>query len=212
MVTKLEWVQSLIVVINLLYSLRWICGEWPTGNPTSTRRVQCTGRSNQSTTQPYGAVSGGTSLTSEDCRSNPTNANKDLAKLLVRSTFSTIIIWHDVISNSISPNPSNGSLITSEKLLQIQRKLFEIFGYCVHPERRNCWYLPGPPETGIIVIELRKLTNHRKRKSEEFHAELPETHINENLELQWLRTVLAHAHNPKALTTTRRGKKKPHRY
>ena len=67
-------------------------------------------------------------------------------------------------------------------------------------------------ETGTIVIEARKLTNQQKRKSHEVQAELPETHINENLELQWLRTVLAHIHNPKALTTTTRGKKKPHRY
>ena len=148
---------------------------------------------------------------------NPANANKDLAKLLMRSTFSKIIIWHDVIRNSISPNPSNGSLITSGKLLQILKKLSSRISAIIYTQKdETADIFPDFPklhkETGIIVIEARKLTNHQKLKSEEFQAELPETHINENLELQWLRTVLAHAHNPKALTTAGRGKKKPHRY
>ena len=148
---------------------------------------------------------------------NPANANKDLAKLLVRSTFSKIINWHDVISNSISPNPSNVSLIASEKHLQILKKLFSRISALVYTQKDETAdifpdLLKLQKETAIFVIEARKLTNHQKHKSKEFQAELPQTHINENLELQWLRTVLAHAINPKALTTTRRGNKKPHRY
>ena len=147
---------------------------------------------------------------------NPANANKDLAKLLA-STFSKINIWHDVISNSISQNPSNVSLITSEKLLQILKKnssKISAIAYTQKDATADIFsdLLKFHKETGIIVIEARKLTNHQKRRSEKLQAELPQTQINENLELQWLRTVLAHIHNPKALTTTRRGKKKPHRY
>ena len=148
---------------------------------------------------------------------NPANANKDLAKLLVRSTFSNIFIRHDVISDSISPNPSNGSLITSENILQILKKILLRISAILYTQKDGTAdifpdLLKLHKETAILVIEARKLTELQKHKSEEFQAELTETHINENLELQWLRTVLAHAIIPKALTTMRRGKKKPHRY
>ena len=110
-------------------------------------------------------------------------ANKDLAKLLVRSTFSKIIIWHGVISNSISPNPSNCSLITSEKLLQILKKLSSRISAIVYTQKDETAdifpdLLKLHKETGLIVIEARKLTDHQKRKSQEFQAELLETHIN----------------------------------
>ena len=96
---------------------------------------------------------------------NPANANKDLAKLLVRSTFSKIIIWH-VISNSISPNPPNGSLITIEKLLQILEKLSSKISAIVYTQKDETAdifpdLLKLHKETGIIVIEARKLTNHK---------------------------------------------------
>ena len=102
---------------------------------------------------------------------NPANANKDLVKLLVRTTFSKNIIWHDVISNSISPNPSNGSLITSEKLLQILKKLSSRISAIVYTQQDETAdifpdLLKLRKETGIIVIEARKLTNHQMRKSE----------------------------------------------
>ena len=142
--------------------------------------------------------------------------SKDLTNLLVNSNISNNIIWHDVLSNSLSKNPSNETFLTSSQLLKLLKQLAPKISAIVYCQRENTTnifpdLLDLHKETGIVVIDAQKLTQHSKRNSAEFKAEISRTHLNQNLELLWLRTVINHVDNLRALTTTRRGKKKPPR-
>ena len=113
-----------------------------------------------------------------------------------------VIIWHDVISNSINKHKSNNyRAISAEKLLEILREFshrIEAVVYC----RRE-----GAPdifrkllESEITILDVKSnLLSHRKSKDFKVLDDLKQTHPSTELEARLLSTVWRHRKNLKSL-------------
>ena len=123
-----------------------------------------------------------------------------------------VIIWHDIINNSISKHRSNNyRAISVEKLLQILRDFkhrIEAVVYC----RRE-----GAPDTfrklfesKIIILDVKSnLLSHRKSKDFIVLHDLKQTHPSTELEAQLLSTVWRHRKNLKNFYKGNKKESKP---
>ena len=128
---------------------------------------------------------------------NTLTRGKDLQVLLKLQSLASkqIIIWHDVLNNSISPHRTNNytPCRLDELLVYLQSKRRQISGivYC----RRT-----GTPDifedlrkTEIIVIKTTgSLISRRKRQNPAVLREYLQVHQSSELELKSLRLVLSH--------------------
>ena len=123
-----------------------------------------------------------------------------------------VIIWYDIINNSISKHRSNNyRAISVEKLLQILRDFshrIEAVVYC----RRE-----GAPdnfrkllENKITILDVKtNLLSHRKSKDFIVLHDLKQTHPSTELEARLLSTVWRHRKNLKNLYKSKKKKSKP---
>ena len=132
------------------------------------------------------------------------NPLKILQNLLKKGFLESkkIIIWHDVVSNTISKHENNRDKpCESDKLLEILTGLktnIEAILYC----RRL-----GSPSlfqqlkvTGILILDVkRRLTSTMKRNNPDFSADLAAIHPQSSTDTKLIRTVLEDKDNLRSL-------------
>ena len=113
-----------------------------------------------------------------------------------------IIIWHDVVSNSISKHRSNrDNPCEIDKLLEILTGLkqnIEAILYCRRLGSPNLFQ--QLKETGILILDVkRRLTSTRKRNNPDFSADLAAIHPQSSTDIKLIRTVLENKDNLRSL-------------
>ena len=126
------------------------------------------------------------------------NRHKTLQNLLTRRSLSkvkNIIIWHDVINNSISPHRSNNYQPSSidqliENLLLFKDRIKEI----VHCRRLGTGDIKRRLfGSQIIIIDaVRKLISHKKSKDSTILSDLRQVHPSAAVEFKLLSVVWNH--------------------
>lgn len=162
----------------------------------------------RSITVPYCAV-GGLSL-------NPFAKNKyqNLQYLLHKGKLSSaqnIVLWHGVLSNSISAHRTNDFCpLPVEDLIKCLKEHKERFTAIVY-----CRRLGSPDlfnqlkETGILILDVkRNLISKKKRRNPLILREFSQVHPKTKLEINVLFTVLNHLQNLRFLTKKHRSKSK----
>ena len=123
-----------------------------------------------------------------------------------------IVIWHDVINNSITPHRSNNNRpLSPEQLIETLKKLksngqIEAIVYT----RRA-----GTPDlsidlrqTGILILEATKnLSSRRKQANFEYLYQLTKVHPETHIDLKLVTTVLLNCQNFRKLIKKKRSKK-----
>lgn len=123
---------------------------------------------------------------------------------------SGIILWHGVISNSISKHESNGGTeLNVDDLCEYLRTKKERFAAIVYLQR---FLAPNIFEklkdTGILILDVKKrLISRKKQKCHFIQAELGKVHPLVSLELNILSTVINHLKGLRLLTRKRRSKR-----
>ena len=118
-----------------------------------------------------------------------------------------VIIWHDIINNSISKHRSNNYRdISVEKLLQILCHRIEAVVYCRlegAPEIFRKWL-----ESKLTILDVKSnLLSHRKSRDFIVLHDLKQTHPSTELEARLLSTVWRHRKNLKIfIGVTRRSR------
>ena len=138
---------------------------------------------------------------------------KNLQKLLKKGFLKSkkIIIWHDVVSNSISKHRSNrDNPCEIDKLLQILTGLkqnIEAILYCRRLGSPNLFQ--QLKETGILILDVkRRLTSTRKRNNPDFSADLAAIDPQSSTDIKLIRTVLENKDNLRSLVKKKRSKSK----
>ena len=121
------------------------------------------------------------------------------------------IIWHDVVSNSISKHRSNrDNPCEIDKLLEILTGLkqnIEAILYCRRLGSPNLFQ--QLKETGILILDVkRRLTSTRKRNNPDFSADLAAIHPQSSTDIKLIRTVLENKDNLRSLVKKKRSKSK----
>ena len=117
-----------------------------------------------------------------------------------------LILWHDLINNTISPHRSNGyKPCSTRELLNIltpNKNKISAIVYC----RRF-----GTPDIfeelrklDILVIRVKQLLSTRKRKNTKILGELLKVHPSVRLELQLLKTIFKNRNNLRKLVLKKR--------
>ena len=104
-----------------------------------------------------------------------------------------IIIWHDVVSISLSEHRSNrDNPCEIDKLLEIltgPKHKIEAILYCRRLGSPNLFQ--QLKETGILILDVkRRLTSTRKRNNPDFSADLAAIHPQSSTDIKLTRTVL----------------------
>ena len=141
------------------------------------------------------------------------NPNKQLQNLLKKALKSCnkIVIWHDLVNNSLSSHKSNGNRNCSPDVFI---KILEPFGEQITAIIYN--QRIGTPnihkklvEASYITISPKQhLLSNRKRRSAEFSQELWKMHPLERIELHILQIILHHQNNLHRLLKRNRSKSK----
>ena len=149
---------------------------------------------------------------------NPTvkNKYKQLQYLLSAGCLAgmQIIVWHDVINNSLTRHPSNGGhACTPSELLEIIGDFRANIRGIVYYQRAGAPKIYHAlvnlgKDCDIAVIDAKKLMSSKKRRTSHVLEDLSRVHPSATLELRLLRTVLGHCDHLAAPLQTKRGKKK----
>ena len=106
---------------------------------------------------------------------------KKLQNFLLRSKTEKLVIWHDVISNSISKHRSNRNRpCQTKKLLDILCSFKNRIEAILYVQRANSPnILQKLKSTGILILNVKtRLTSTRKRNNPNFIADLQKIHPN----------------------------------
>ena len=122
-----------------------------------------------------------------------------------------IIIWHEVVSNSISKHRSKrDNPCEIDKLLEILTGLkqnIEAILYCRRLGSPNLFQ--QFKETGILILDVkRRLTSTRKRNKPDFSADLAAIHPQSSTDIKLIRTVLENKDDLRSLVKKKRSKSK----
>ena len=143
------------------------------------------------------------------------NRQKILQNLLTRGSLSkvnNIIIWHDVINNSISPHRSNNYQPSSidqliENLLLCKDRI-KAMVYCRRlgtGDIKRRWF-----SSQIIIIDaVRKLISHKKSKDSTILSDLRQVHPSAALEFKLLSIVWNHRNHVQRFKPDKKIRKKP---
>ena len=135
---------------------------------------------------------------------------KVLQNLLRRGPLArkrNIILWHDVISNSISKHQSNKyTTLSNEDLIKILLEFrFRIHAIVYVQRKGNPNILKELFATGILILDAKnKLLSQRKRRTLSVIRSLESVHPPLALEAHLLRIVVKHQHNLVSLLKKRR--------
>ena len=108
-----------------------------------------------------------------------------------------IILWHDVLNNSLSKHRTNANtLYPLDDLisyLQSKRHRFKAIIYC--RRTRTTDIFDSLMRTGILIVPTTKLISRGKRQDPALVRQYLEVHQSSELELKSLRVVLTHREN-----------------
>ena len=143
------------------------------------------------------------------------NRHKILQNLLTRGSLSkvnNIIIWHDVINNSISPRRSNNYQPSSidqliENLLLFKDRIKAIV-YCRRLGTGNIKRQLFSSQI-IIIDAVRKLISHKKSKDSTILSDLRQVHPSAALEFKLLSVVWNHRNHVQRFKPDKKIRKKP---
>ena len=143
------------------------------------------------------------------------NRHKILQNLLTRGSLSkvnNIIIWHDVINNSISPHRSNNYQPSSidqliENLLLFKDR-FKAIVYCRRLGTGNIKRRLFSSQI-IIIDAVRKLISHKKSKDSTILSDLRQEHPSAALEFKLLSVVWNHRNHVQRFKPDKKIRKKP---
>ena len=141
------------------------------------------------------------------------NPLKNLGNLLKNGNLARkcdLVIWHDLINNTLSThwksNTPASSPETLVKLLKEHKERIQAIVYCRRFGTQDVY--KELKKTGIPVISVRKnLISKRKQHDSILHTKYSAIHQEHRLELKSLNIVLNHAENLEALTKNTRSKK-----
>ena len=138
---------------------------------------------------------------------------KILQKLLKKGFLESkkVIIWHDVVSNSLSKHRSNrDNLCEIDKLLEILTGLkqnIEAILYCRRLGSPNLFQ--QLKETSIFILDVRRrLTSTTQRSNPDFSADLAAIHPQSSTDIKLIRTVLKNNDTLRSLVKKRSSKSK----
>ena len=122
-----------------------------------------------------------------------------------------IIIWHDVVSKSISKHRSNrDNPCEIDKLLEILTGLkqkIEAIVYCRRSGSPNLFQ--QLKKTGFLILDVkRRLTSTRKRNNPDFLADFAAIHPQSSTDIKLIRTVLENKDILRSLVKKKRSKSK----
>lgn len=140
---------------------------------------------------------------------------KNLSFLLENGSLKTksnLVIWHDVLNNSLTSHKSNNfSPASPHELVRILSKYRSRIAALVYCQRLNAPYIFNIlRSSNFIVIRVNKnLTSRRRQTWPTVTKELLALHQSVNIELKSLSLVFQHSNNLKGLSqNTRRPTKK----
>ena len=128
------------------------------------------------------------------------------------SAKSDLVLWHDLINNTLSPHRSNGNKASSvDELLNILSQYKDKISAIVYTKRGG---VPNVLKSlflsKILIIDVEKyLLSPRKRKNPYFRKQFNRLHPCHQLELKLLLTVLRHRKNLKGLLKNRSKARRP---
>ena len=132
---------------------------------------------------------------------------KKLQNFLLRSKTEKLVIWHDVISNSISKHRSNRNRpCQTKKLLDILCSFKNRIEAILYVQRANSPnILQKLKSTGILVLDVKtRLTSIQKRNNLNFIADLQKIHANIGTGRKLLHTILKNQYNLRNLIRKKR--------
>ena len=143
------------------------------------------------------------------------NRHKILQNILTRGSLSkvnNVIIWHDVINNSISPQRSNNYQPSSidqliENLLLFKDRIKAIV-YCRRLGTGDIKRRLFGSQV-IIIDAVRKLISHRKCKDSTILSDLRQVHPSAALEFKLLSVVWNHRNHVQRVKPDKKIRKKP---
>ena len=108
-----------------------------------------------------------------------------------------IILWHDVLNNSLSKHRTNANTVYPLddliSYLKSKRHRFKAIIYC--RRTRSTDIFDSLMRTGILIVPTTKLISRGKRKDPALVRQYLEVHQSSELELKSLRVVLTHREN-----------------
>lgn len=120
-----------------------------------------------------------------------------------------IVIWHDLLNNSLSPHRSNGNQrSTPEKVLEILKPFRKQVTALVYNQRIGTPFIQNHLITArFLTINPRQhLLSNRKKKNQKISQELLQLHPKEFIELHLLQIILRHERNLGQLLRRNRSK------
>ena len=124
-----------------------------------------------------------------------------------------IVIWHDVINNSVTEHRSNSKALSTSELIGILEQFkSRITAIIYTPRFRRPNLLKQLSSTGILVLDARKNLLSRRKSKSPFNVEnLGLVHPAIKLEYKLLLTVLKHENYLGKLIKNRSQNKRPSR-
>ena len=138
---------------------------------------------------------------------------KNLQHLLSHGSLNgrtDLIIWHDILSNSITPHRTNNNTPQSTDELIATLKIFRQNIKAILYNRRF-----GTPQlfdklcehrVSLVISVQKHLLSRRKQKSPWFVQEIQKVHPDVNIEINFVNIILAHESNLRKLTLKKRSK------
>ncbi len=116
-----------------------------------------------------------------------------------------VVLWHDVINNSINKHRSNNYRpLGVTELVGVLMRNKQKLSCIIHSQR------DGTPNifedlksTGILVLDTKKFLSTRKRKDEWYKTEVAKVHPSLKLELKFLETIVKKLSSGKLQDLTR---------
>ena len=137
-----------------------------------------------------------------------------MQKLLVKGNLkevSNIVIWHDVINNSISKHRSNNNTaLDVNKLLQILLQFKNGIKCIIYTRRCGTQDIfEALVTTGILVLHTKRLlSSKRNLRKPEYKEELNVLHPNQHIELTFVSLILRFQSKLEQLVKKSRSKKR----
>ena len=145
---------------------------------------------------------------------NPKNDPEQRAQNILEDELKdegSLIIWHDVIDNSVTKNPRNGTKITPIDLVSHLLKYKHRIACIVYSRREGTEDIFDflIEKTGILILHaVRHLSSNRNRRQPEYNRELAKLHPDCILELELIEKVKENLDDLWALTKKSRSRKK----
>ena len=120
-----------------------------------------------------------------------------------------LVIWHDVVNNSLSRHRSNNKPLTPSQLISVlenYQERIEAIVYCPRDGTPDI-YDQLKRSTLVTIHLVKDIVSRRKQKDPSLLKEYRALHQRPALELKTLTIVLAHTNNLRSLITRSRPKK-----